>query len=55
MGIFDSKTRTSTYTSFKVRPPVVTDSSQITSDIWIRIGLERDTSIKISNIELINV
>ena len=54
LGIFDSKTRTTGYTIFKVTPPVPT-TGQAVSDMWIRVGFGHGATIKISNIELVTV
>lgn len=56
LGVFDSKTQTSTYTTFKITPPVPSTSSQVPSDIWIRIGLDKGANaIQISNIQFVSV
>ena len=55
LGVFDSKTRTTTYTTYKITPPVPATSSQVPSDIWIRIGLNKGANaIQISNIEFVS-
>ena len=55
LGVFDSKTRTTTYTTYKITPPVPATSSQVPSDIWIRIGLNKGANaIQISNIQFVS-
>jgi len=55
LGVFDSKTRTTTYTTYKITPPVPATISQVSSDIWIRIGLDKGTNaIQISNIQFVS-
>ena len=53
LGIFDSKTRLNSYTTFKVTPPVPQTSGQQVNDIWIRVGFKASKSINISNVELV--
>ena len=55
LGVFDSKTRTTTYTTYKITPPVPATSSQVPTDIWIRIGLDKGANaIQISNIQFVS-
>jgi hypothetical protein len=54
LGIFDSKTRLNSYTTFKVTPPVPQTTAQQVNDIWIRVGFKASKSINISNIELVS-
>jgi len=54
LGIFDSKTRLNSYTTFKVTPPVPQQVSQQVNDIWIRVGFKASKNINISNIELVS-
>jgi len=54
LGIFDSKTRLNSYTTFKVTPPVPQTTAQQVNDIWIRVGFKANKSINISNIELVS-
>jgi hypothetical protein len=54
LGIFDSKTRLNSYTTFKVTPPVPQTSGQQVNDIWIRVGFKANKNINISNIELVS-
>ena len=55
LGVFDSKTRTTTYTTYKITPPVPAINSQVPADIWIRIGLDKGANaIQISNIQFVS-
>ena len=54
LGIFDSKTRLNSYTTFKVTPPVPQTAAQQVNDIWIRVGFKANKNINISNIELVS-
>ena len=54
LGIFDSKTRLNSYTTFKVTPPVPQTTAQQVNDIWIRVGFKANKNINISNIELVS-
>jgi hypothetical protein len=54
LGIFDSKTRLNSYTTFKVTPPVPQTTAQQVNDIWIRVGFKANKDINISNIELVS-
>ena len=54
LGIFDSKTRLNSYTTFKVTPPVPQTTAQQVNDIWIRVGFKASKNINISNIELVS-
>ena len=50
LGIFDSKTRLNSYTTFKVMQPVPQTSGQQVNDIWIRVGFKASKNINITNI-----
>ena len=54
LGIFDSKIVEANSATFVVTPPVP-NSNQVVSDIWIRVGLRKNASIKFTNIELVTV
>ncbi len=55
LGVFDSKTRTTTYTTYKITPPVPAINSQVPADIWIRVGLDKGANaIQISNIQFVS-
>ena len=54
LGVFDSKTVTSSETVFIITPPVPT-AAQVVDDIWIRVGLNKDAPMMFSNIELVSV
>ena len=54
LGIFDSKTRLNSYTTFKVTPPVPQTTAQQVNDIWIRVGFKASKNINVSNIELVS-